>query len=137
MSLGGSEYFESYRDCVGGTVPKVVMKYDKMNGSIVLNLIKKNLVDCVHDCSKGGISVALTEMAVQGNLGFDVETISIPNKCSRFDYLMFSESNSRYIIGTKTQVKFTNYFLMRNVFLGKLENLMVLEISGLGTIIRL
>lgn len=99
--LGGSEYFESYHDCVGGIVPNVDMKDDKMNGSIILNLIKKNLVDCVHDCSKGGISIALTEMAIHGNLGFDVETQSIPNNCSRFDYLIFSESNSRYIIGTK------------------------------------
>ena len=127
--LGGSEYFESYRDCVGGTVPKVVMKYDKMNGSIVLNLIKKNLVDCVHDCSKGGISVALTEMAMQGNLGFDVETMSIPNKCSRFDYLMFSESNSRYIIGTKSPAKVYKLLSDEKCIFGKIG-----EFNGTGNI---
>jgi phosphoribosylformylglycinamidine synthase len=65
-----------------------------------MKLVRAGLVGCAHDCSKGGIAVALSEMAVHGKVGFDVNLDQLPGSCSRPDNLMFSESNSRYIIGT-------------------------------------
>jgi phosphoribosylformylglycinamidine synthase len=44
--------------------------------------------------------VALAEMAVAGNTGFRVNVESVPNTCTRIDDLLFSESHSRYLIGT-------------------------------------
>ena len=67
----------------------------------VLNLIKSGLARCVHDCSKGGIAVALAEMAIAGSIGFKVQLDSIPNSCKQIDELLFSETQSRYIIATK------------------------------------
>lgn len=98
--MGGSEYYEYHHGITGGPVPTVDLKQDRQNGEAMLALIKEGLVSCAHDCSKGGLAVALSEMAVAGNVGFKVDIKKAPNTCSRIDELMFSESHSRYIIGT-------------------------------------
>ncbi len=103
--MGGSEYYEYVHGMTGGPVPKVDLLVDRQNGSAVLELIKRGIVTCAHDCSKGGLAVALTEMAIAGSTGFKVDLDSIPNSCGRVDDLLFSESHSRYVIGTKEPEK--------------------------------
>jgi phosphoribosylformylglycinamidine (FGAM) synthase-like enzyme len=67
----------------------------------VLKLVRSGLAACAHDCSKGGLAVALAEMAIAGQTGFKVDLSAVPNSCKALDELMFSESHSRYVIGTK------------------------------------
>ena len=99
--MGGSEYYEYFHRITGGTVPQVDLKVDRQNRAAILNLIRTGLVSCAHDCSKGGIAVALAEMAIAGSIGFKVQVDSIPNSCKQIDELLFSETQSRYIIATK------------------------------------
>lgn len=99
--MGGSEYHEYLHGISGGSVPKVDLQVDAQNGNAVLGLTRSGLVTCVHDCSKGGLAVALAEMALAGSIGFAVNLDAIPNSCGRLDDLLFSESHSRYVIGTK------------------------------------
>jgi phosphoribosylformylglycinamidine synthase len=40
-------------------------------------------------------------MAIAGSTGFKVDLDAVPNFCNRTDDLLFSESHSRYIVGTK------------------------------------
>ncbi|HVX02724.1 MAG TPA: AIR synthase-related protein, partial [Nitrososphaera sp.] len=103
--MGGSEYYESVHGVTGGQVPTVDLATDRANGSVVLKLIRDGLVSCAHDCSKGGLAVALAEMAVAGKVGFRVQLDSVPNTCTRPDDLLFSESHSRYLVGTTMQEK--------------------------------
>jgi phosphoribosylformylglycinamidine synthase II len=99
--MGGSEYYEYFHKITGGTVPQVDLKADRRNMAAVLNLTKTDLARSVHDCSKGGIAIALAEMAIAGSIGFKVQLDSIPNSCKQIDELLFSETQSRYIIATK------------------------------------
>lgn len=99
--LGGSEYFEYFHKITGGMVPSVDLKTDKLNRTVVLNLIRAGLVTCVHDCSKGGIAISLAEMAIAGSIGLKIDLNTVPNSCNRIDELLFSETHSRYIIATK------------------------------------
>jgi len=99
--MGGSEYYEYIHKITGGTVPQVDLKVDRQNRTAVLDLIKTGLARCAHDCSKGGIAVALAEMAIAGSIGFKVQLDSVPNSCKQIDELLFSETHSRYIIATK------------------------------------
>jgi phosphoribosylformylglycinamidine synthase len=99
--MGGSEYYEYIHKITGGTVPQVDLKVDRQNRSAVLDLIKIGLAKCAHDCSKGGIAVALAEMAIAGSIGFKIQLDSVPNSCKQIDELLFSETHSRYIIATK------------------------------------
>ena len=98
--MGGSEYYESVCGITGGQVAVVDMEIDRANGRAVMDLIRAGHVSCAHDCSKGGLAVALAEMAVAGKTGFRVNLDLIPNSCARLDDLLFSESHSRYIVGT-------------------------------------
>jgi phosphoribosylformylglycinamidine synthase len=103
--MGGSEYYEYVRGITGGPVPNVDVQVDQRNGNAVLGLIKGGLAASAHDCSKGGLAVALGEMAVAGSTGFKVNLDADPSSCGRVDDLLFSESHSRYIIGTKEPEK--------------------------------
>jgi phosphoribosylformylglycinamidine synthase len=99
--MGGSEYYEYVHGITGGPVPKVALHVDRQNGNAVQSLIRSGIIACAHDCSKGGLAVALAEMAIAGSTGFKVDLDAVPNSCRRIDDLLFSESHSRYIIGTK------------------------------------
>jgi phosphoribosylformylglycinamidine synthase len=99
--LGGTEYTDSIGHSKYGNVPEVDLEIDRKNSSLVLALIQEGLIDFAHDCSKGGIGAALAELAISGNVGIDIDLKKIPNNCSRHDYLLFSESHSRFIIGSK------------------------------------
>jgi phosphoribosylformylglycinamidine synthase len=99
--LGGSEYYLSYHRTESGNIPKLNLAEDKRNALAVSNLISSGVVKCVHDCSRGGIAVALAELAINGNTGFDIDISLTSNSCRRIDSLMFSESNSRYVVATE------------------------------------
>ena len=103
--MGGSEYYEYNYNLSGGNVPKVDLDIDKLNGETVLKLINHNLVNSVHDCSKGGIAIALSEMAINSDVGIKANIDLIPSSCSRIDNVLFSESNSRYIVATSDAAK--------------------------------
>lgn len=99
--MGGTEYFENYHRRVGGRVAALDLNDDLLHGNTILQLTHEKITNCVHDCSKGGIAVSLIEMALQGNTGISIDLERIPNSCARLDYLLFSETNSRYIFATK------------------------------------
>src|SRR5262249_35864102 len=58
------------------------------------------LARSAHDCSKGGLAVALAEMAIQGDMGVVVDCKKIPKTTKRLIPLLFSESRSRLILET-------------------------------------
>jgi phosphoribosylformylglycinamidine synthase len=99
--LGGSEYFEYCLDVVGGVVPQINLEEVKETIRALHSLQKENLVEAIHDCSKGGLIVTVLEMAIQSDIGFTIFANQIPDSCSRLDYLFFSESHNRFIFTTR------------------------------------
>ena len=97
--LGGSEYYEHIHKFIGGHCPTVNFKNSKLNMLTVLSLIKNKLVKSVHDCSKGGAAIAISELSIFGNIGcdIDIERLSCKNDIS-IEKLLFSESHSRYLL---------------------------------------
>ena len=59
----------------------------------------KGLVRACHDCSEGGIGVAAAEMAFAGGLGMTINLGKVPlgESIERDDFILFSESNTRFI----------------------------------------
>lgn len=96
--MGGSEYFEYIHNFVGGRCPVVEFSESKKNMKSVLSLIKKGLVKVVHDCSKGGIAIAISELCLQNEIGGKIFLQRIPSDPLKDDRLLFSESHSRYIL---------------------------------------
>ena len=133
--LGGSEYFELIGRAEYGRVPKVNLKTDKKNRSAVLDLIENGLIDFVHDCSKGGIGTALAELAISGNIGINIDLKKIPNRCRRDDFLLFSETHSRFIIGSSNPDKIKRFMRNRKCTfseIGQTDSSMTLNIHNSG-----
>ena len=113
--LGGSEYFEYIHRFIGGVCPRVDFKDSKINMLTVLLLIKNKLVKSVHDCSKGGLSIALSELSIFGNIGctIDIEKIPCEENLSS-EKILFSESHSRYLLVIdKKNIKEVNHILSK------------------------
>ena len=99
--MGGSEYFEYIHKFVGGICPSVDFKESKKNMNSILELIDLELLKSVHDCSKGGLGIAITELCVTNNIGCNVSLDIVPSKTSDADRILFSESHSRYVLVTQ------------------------------------
>jgi len=52
----------------------------------------------MHDCSEGGLAVALAETAFAGDWGIDVNLSMLKNSIKKDEILLFSESNSRFVV---------------------------------------
>ena len=96
--LGGSELYRVL-NINGGIAPRVDLEREKRNVKGILKAIELGVVKAVHDVSKGGIAVALAEMALSGNIGFEVDIGKIPMK-GKLKPLetLFSESHGRFVI---------------------------------------
>jgi len=97
--LGGSHYYKIHGQ-LGANVPKVDLETAPKIAQRVATAIAEGLVVSCHDCSEGGLTVALAEMAFSGGLGIEADLRGLPRSddCSRTDAQLFSESNSRYIV---------------------------------------
>ncbi|MEM3587671.1 MAG: AIR synthase-related protein, partial [Candidatus Jordarchaeaceae archaeon] len=96
--MGGSEYYHIIHGVEGGVAPKVNMQMEKNTISLVLSAIQKNYVNAVHDCSKGGLGVAISLMSIRSNYGVELELSKVNVENLRLDELLFSESHSRFIV---------------------------------------
>jgi phosphoribosylformylglycinamidine synthase len=62
-------------------------------------VISKGLIESAHDCSEGGLAVAISEMAFAGNKGVEIELGMVSSNTELIDIeLLFSESNSRFVV---------------------------------------
>ena len=96
--LGGSEYFEYVHKFIGGKCPIVNFEDSKKNMFSVLEVINDNLVKSAHDCSKGGLAVAVSEMCMTNQIGCKISLDKVPGEKLVVDRILFSESHSRYLL---------------------------------------
>ena len=70
--LGGSEWADVLHGLTGGTPPKVDLPAARVLHECVRGLVNNRMADAIHDCSEGGLAIALVESAIAGNVGFTV-----------------------------------------------------------------
>jgi len=97
--LGGSQYY-GIHGYVGNRVPRVNSKKGKRLMDTLSAVMGKGMVKACHDLSEGGIGVAAAEMAFAGGLGMVIHLGQVPlgEVMNRDDYVLFSESNTRFLI---------------------------------------
>jgi phosphoribosylformylglycinamidine synthase II len=96
--LGGSEYLRLHGE-MGASVPRVDAVTNVKAYRRVLDAMDGGLVRACHDCSEGGLAVALAEMAFTGYLGLDLDIGKLPvSGAMRDDFALFSESNGRLLL---------------------------------------
>ncbi len=96
--MGGSEYFEYIHNFIGGKCPSVNFTESKKNMKIVLKVIQSKLLKSAHDCSKGGLAVAVSELCMTNQIGCNISLDNVPGKKLDVDRILFSESHSRYLL---------------------------------------
>ncbi len=97
--LGGSEYYK-LRGFVGKSVPHVRPAQASKTMSSITSAIDSECVESCHDLSEGGLAVAAAEMALSGGHGIELNLVNVSRAkdVRRNDYILFSESNSRFLV---------------------------------------
>ncbi len=93
-----------------------------------------------HDLSEGGLAVAAAEMALAGGYGMELDLRKVPCKAlNRNDFVLFSESNSRFLIEVPAKTKEDFETLMKGKLcaeIGKVTKNPRLVVHGLdGTVV--
>jgi phosphoribosylformylglycinamidine (FGAM) synthase-like enzyme len=97
--LGGSHYYQ-LKGYLGNSVPKVRLGQAKKTMDLVTDAIDSGYVRSCHDLSEGGLAVASAEMAFSSGYGLELNLRNVPRtkELSRNDHVLFSESNSRFLV---------------------------------------
>ncbi len=133
--MGGSEYYK-LRGFIGKSVPKLHATKARKTYYNLTKTINEGIIKSCHDLSEGGLAVAAAEMAFAGNYGLELDLRLVPNKSAgRNDFLLFSESNSRFLIEIAEQDSSKFEQLMKNKAcrsIGKVTKRTKLLIRGLN-----
>ncbi|MCI0499247.1 MAG: phosphoribosylformylglycinamidine synthase subunit PurL [Planctomycetales bacterium] len=102
--LGGSHYYKVHGH-LGANVPKTDIGQAAQIARRIAGAIDSRLVRSCHDCSEGGLAVALAEMAFAGGFGIEADLRGLPADadCVRSDAMLFGESTARYIVEVEPQ----------------------------------
>lgn len=97
--LGGSEYYK-LKGFIGMEVPKVRITQAKRIMNSITEAIDAGYIKSCHDLSEGGLAAAAAEMALSSDYGMELNLTNIPvsKNMERNDYILFSESNSRFLV---------------------------------------
>ena len=94
--LGGSEYLKITHNKEMGNPPELILDAENRLHELCLEAIRQELVKSAHDCSEGGLAIAIAECAVSGPATLGAE-ISLKTSL-RKDALLFGESQSRIVL---------------------------------------
>lgn len=99
--LGGSEYLASIHGVVAGRPPACDLKAERAAIEVLLDSIQRGHVTSAHDCSDGGLAVALAECCMMNHtrqLGADTDlrfADGIPSRA-----VLFGEAQARFVLST-------------------------------------
>ena len=111
--LGQSLWLREVHGREDGSPPPVDLGLERRTGEFIRSAIESGFLNAVHDVSDGGILVAVSEMALAGNIGVDVEVDwvvrelnpnavegLIPETQQTLALRFFGEDQSRYLVST-------------------------------------
>ncbi len=95
--LGGSEYLATVHKLVLGRPPALDLNREAAVGGACRELVRSHIVVAAHDCSEGGLAVALTEGCIAGEhpIGARIE-LDLAGR--RADAILFGEAPSRIVV---------------------------------------
>ncbi|MBW8285408.1 MAG: phosphoribosylformylglycinamidine synthase subunit PurL [Rhizobium sp.] len=96
--LGQSVYLRDIHGRTDGPAPHVDLTHEKKVGDFVRGLIEDGLATAVHDCSSGGLALAVAEMAMASGIGATINALNDADPIAVF----YGEDQGRYVV-TVTQ----------------------------------
>ncbi len=99
--LAGSEYLQVVHGRVAGR-PTIDLTLEQRVQALTRRTIREGLAASAHDCSDGGLAVALAESCIQGGVGFQGSEVftRLPR---RWDAALFGEGQSRVVLSLKPE----------------------------------
>ena len=133
--LGGSEYYHLH-GFTGKTVPIENPVQARSTFEALTRAIDQGIVRACHDLSEGGLAIAAAEMAFGGAHGVKIHLKNVPSAddVKRNDLLLFSESNSRFLVEVSSKDSDRFEELMGdcvNAEIGEVTDSPFLEVHGL------
>lgn len=111
--ISSSEYLASYHKVKASPAPYFDLDKEYVMHQTVKGLIQNELVNAAHDVSDGGLFIALAEMAMPRDLGFDIVT----DAEIREDAFLFGEGQGRVLVTVSedTEEEFIEFMMGSNV----------------------
>jgi phosphoribosylformylglycinamidine synthase II len=102
VELGGSAFWEAAYGFVGGQPPRVDLEAERRLVDVLVGGAERGLFRSAHDCSQGGLGVALAEVAMGGpyqdsGFGLEVDLTAYGAPLTAHEVL-FSESHGRAVV---------------------------------------
>jgi phosphoribosylformylglycinamidine synthase len=101
--LGGTEYLKIVHHREQGSPPLLNLEDEQAVQACTIRLIREGVVQSAHDCSDGGLAVALAECCVSGADGPIGAVVQLTLGGLRRDALLFGESQSRILLSVKQE----------------------------------
>jgi phosphoribosylformylglycinamidine synthase len=95
--LGASEYLATIHGAALGHPPAIDLDAERRVQATALAAIRAGLVRAAHDCSEGGLAVAVAEGCIAGNVG---ATLTLDPE-GRWDVALFHEAPSRILLACR------------------------------------
>jgi phosphoribosylformylglycinamidine synthase II len=93
--IGGTEVQWLLGEGINGLPPRIDLGVERSLQDAVREVISKRLIRSAHDCSEGGLGVAVSECLLNGAPGLGLELLISPDAIDR---VMFCESASRIVV---------------------------------------
>jgi phosphoribosylformylglycinamidine synthase len=93
--FGSSEYAKEVLGTLWGYPPELDLENEAALQKAVIDLIQHGLVDSVHDCSDGGLAVALAEKAFPKGVG---ARVNVASSGLPAEFALFGEDASRIVV---------------------------------------
>jgi phosphoribosylformylglycinamidine synthase len=92
--IAQSVYMRDIHGRTDGPAPHVDLAHERKVGDFVRGLIADGLVTAVHDCSSGGLALAVAEMAMASGIGATIEAPAGHDPIAAF----YGEDQGRYVV---------------------------------------
>ncbi|EEV47773.1 phosphoribosylformylglycinamidine synthase subunit PurL [Enterococcus faecium] len=121
----GSELQKMQLGRIEGVIRNFDLSIEKRNQELVLTAIQNGLIESAHDCSEGGLAIALAESAFKHQLG-----ISVQFELSSAQ--LFAETQSRFVltVAPENKTRFEEMMGDSAVLAGKVTEEAMIEISA-------
>ena len=101
--LGGSEYLATIHGAVLGPPPRCDAEREKLAIDVLLDAIRAGAVSSAHDCSDGGLAVALAECCIADRESQCGAEIDLSNRGDLPDRaILFGESQGRFVLSSSS-----------------------------------
>ena len=105
LGLGGSAYLTRVHGIKKGTPPRCQLSRELAVHNTIREMIRQGLVKSAHDCSEGGLAVALAECCISHQVARDTPSlrgakIDLLIGAPRLDALLFGETQGRIVLST-------------------------------------